>query len=82
MHPAIIRQLAADRISQMHAQAEDDRLARQARRARRRTPGTRPGLPASGTLSNDVPPGPRPAADHPRAAQRTATAGGGRLAAR
>ena len=36
MHPAIIRQLAADRISQMHAQAEDDRLARQARRARRR----------------------------------------------
>ena len=81
MHPAIIRQLAADRISQIHAQAEDDRLARRARRARRRAASTRPGLPASGMLSNDVP-GPRPAADHPRAAQRTATTGGGRLAAR
>ena len=64
MHPAIVRQLAADHIREIHAKAEDERLARQARRARRRAPSTRPGLPASGTLSYDDPrldPGQRPA---------------------
>ena len=55
MHPVIIQQLAADRIKEMHAKAEDERLARQARRARRRAPSTRPRLPASGTLSYDDP---------------------------
>ena len=53
MHPAIMRQLAADHITEMHAKAEDDRRGRRARRARRRAPSTRPGLPASGTLSYD-----------------------------
>lgn len=33
MHPVIMRQLAADRIGEMHAKAEDERLARQARPA-------------------------------------------------
>ena len=64
MHPIITRQLAADHIRELHAKAEDERLARQARRARRRAPSTRPGLPASGTLSYDDPrldAGPRPA---------------------
>jgi hypothetical protein len=42
MHPVFMRQLAADRISEMHAKAEDERLARQARRARRGVPSTRP----------------------------------------
>ncbi len=51
MHPDIIRQLAAGHIREMHAKAEDERLARQARRARRRAPSTRPRPPASGTLS-------------------------------
>jgi hypothetical protein len=37
MHPVILRQLAADHIKQMHAQADDQR---QARRARRRAPST------------------------------------------
>lgn len=37
MHPAILRQLAADHIKKMHAQADDQR---QARRARRRAPAT------------------------------------------
>jgi hypothetical protein len=55
MHPAITRQLAADHIREMHAKAEDERLARQARRARRRAPSTRPRLPASGMLSYDDP---------------------------
>ena len=32
MHPAIIQQLAADRIKEMHAKAEDERLARQPQR--------------------------------------------------
>ena len=32
MHPAILRQLAADHIKKMHAQADDQRQARQARR--------------------------------------------------
>ena len=55
MHPVIMRQLAADRIRELHAKAENERLARQARRARRRAPSTRPRLPASGTLSYDDP---------------------------
>ena len=55
MHPVIMRQLAADRIREMHAKAEDERRARQARRARRHAPSTRLGLPASGTLSYDDP---------------------------
>ncbi len=33
MHPVIMRQLAADRIAEMHAKAEDERPAHQARRA-------------------------------------------------
>ena len=37
MHPAILRQLAADHIKKMHAQADDQR---QARRARHRAPFT------------------------------------------
>ncbi len=40
MHPVIIRQLAADHIEEMHVQAADERLARRARRARRRAPST------------------------------------------
>jgi hypothetical protein len=55
MHPVIMRQLAADHIREKHAKAEDERLARQARRARRRAPSTPPELPASGTLSSDDP---------------------------
>jgi hypothetical protein len=58
MHPAIMRQFAAEHIREIHAKAEDERLARQARqgrRARRRAPSTRPRLPASGTLSYDDP---------------------------
>ena len=51
MHPVIMRQLAADHIREKHAKAEDERLARQARRARRRAPSTPPGLPASETPS-------------------------------
>ena len=55
MHPVIMRQLTADHIRELHAKAENERLARQARRARRRAPSTRPGLPAGGTLSYDDP---------------------------
>ena len=55
MHPDIMRQLAAEHIREIHAKAEDERLARQARRARRRAPSMRPRLPASGTLSYDDP---------------------------
>ena len=45
MHPVILRQLAADHIKQMHAQADDQR---QARRARRRAPSlTRNAVSAS-----------------------------------
>lgn len=40
-HPVIMRQLAADHIREMHAKAEHERLAHQARRARRRAPSTR-----------------------------------------
>ena len=53
MHPAIMGQLAADYIREIHAQAEDEHLAHQARRARRRAPSTRPA--AGGTLSYDDP---------------------------
>jgi len=55
MHPVIMRQLAADRIGEMHAKAEDERMAREARRARRRAASKSPGLPVSGTLSYDDP---------------------------
>ena len=55
MHPAIMGQLAADYIREIHAQAEDEHLAHQARRARRRAPSTRPRPAASGTLSYDDP---------------------------
>ena len=54
MHPVIMRQLAADRIGELHAKAENERW-RQARRARRRASSTRPGLPACGTLRYDDP---------------------------
>jgi hypothetical protein len=55
MHPVLMRQVAADHISEMHAKAQDERLARQAHRARRRAPSARLRLPASGTLSYDDP---------------------------
>jgi hypothetical protein len=55
MHPVIMRQLAADHIRARYMKAEDERLNRQARRARRRAPSTRPRPPASGTLSYDDP---------------------------
>ena len=42
MHPVIMRQLAADHIRARYAKAEDERLNRQARRARRRAPSARP----------------------------------------
>ena len=50
MHPLILQQLAANRVSYMIAQAEDWHLAHQARLARRSpTPRqkTRPGLPCT-----------------------------------
>ena len=55
MHPVIMRQLAADHIRARYAKAEDERLNRQARRARRRAPSARPRPPASGTLGYDDP---------------------------
>ena len=55
MHPVIIGQLAADHIRDIHAEAANDRLARRARRARRRAPSARPKPPASRTLSYDDP---------------------------
>jgi len=58
VHPAIMRQLAADHIAERHAKAEDERLTRQARRARRawrRVPSMRLGLRARETLSYDDP---------------------------
>jgi hypothetical protein len=48
MHPAIMRQLAADHIRQIHAAADDQRRRRQARRTRRRAPSTRLRRPAGG----------------------------------
>ena len=41
MHPVNVRQLAADRISEAHARAEDERRARQAGWPRRRAPAVR-----------------------------------------
>lgn len=64
MHPLIMRQLATEHIKEIHAKAEGERRARQARRARRRAPSARPGPAVSGTLSYDDPrldTGPRPA---------------------
>jgi hypothetical protein len=48
MHPVVLRQLAAERVREMIADADDVRRTRQARRGRRsRTPAhmTRPDLP-------------------------------------
>ena len=39
MHPIIMRRLVADHIRKFHAEAENERLARQARRARQDTRG-------------------------------------------
>ena len=67
MHPVIMRQLAADHIAELHAKAEDGRLARPAGRSRRagragraRLAGRRaPSMPLRlsprGTLSYDDP---------------------------
>jgi len=58
VHPVIMRQLAADHIAELHARAEDERLARPARRARRagrRAPSIRLRLSPRGTLSYDDP---------------------------
>ena len=58
MHPVIMRQLAADHIAEIRAKAEDGRLTRQARRARRawrRVPSMRLRLRAGETLSYDDP---------------------------
>ncbi|MGH3154547.1 MAG: hypothetical protein ACRDOB_28015 [Streptosporangiaceae bacterium] len=82
MHPVIMKQLAADRIREIHRQADDERRARQAPQARRHAPSTRPRLPGSGTLSYDDPrldAGQRPATHE----QLTGVPDGdGRLAAR
>jgi hypothetical protein len=40
MHPLIMGQLVADRIREFHAEAENERLARQARRARQDARGS------------------------------------------
>ena len=40
MHPYMLRQLAADQLRELIAQAGDARRAREARRARRRRPPT------------------------------------------
>ena len=53
MHPTIMRQLAAEHIREMHARADDERRAHQARRTRRRAPSARPRLLARGELSRD-----------------------------
>jgi hypothetical protein len=39
MHPVIMRRLVADRIREFHAKAENERLARRARRARQDSRG-------------------------------------------
>ena len=41
MHPVITQQLVADHIREIHARAEAERRARQARRPRRRAPSIR-----------------------------------------
>ncbi len=43
MHPVIMRQLAADRIREIHTKAADERLARRTRRAAPGRPGGAPG---------------------------------------
>jgi hypothetical protein len=56
VHPVIMRKLAADHIAELHAKADDERLTRQARRARRalrRAPSMRLGLSPRETLSYD-----------------------------
>jgi hypothetical protein len=83
MHPVIMRQLAADHIAEMHAKAEDERLNRQARRARRRAPSARPRPPVSGTLSYDDPrldEGQRPAMHEQPSRSSAATRSGQPLA--
>jgi len=58
VHPVIMRQLAADHIAELHAKAEDERLTRQARRARRawrRVPSMRLRPSLRGTLIYDDP---------------------------
>jgi len=80
MHPTLIRQLAADHIREMHAKAQDERRAGQARLARRHAPSTPPGLPASATLSYDDPR--LDAGRRPPMHEQPARAGDGRLAAR
>ncbi|HEY7146584.1 MAG TPA: hypothetical protein VH637_20280 [Streptosporangiaceae bacterium] len=78
MHPEIRQQLAAARISDMIAEAEGWRLARQAclaRRSRTSPPMTPPGPPLT-------PPGPpRTQADTERPTASTAPAGAGRVPA-
>ena len=82
MHPVIMRQLAADRISEIHAKADDERLTRQARRARRtwrHAPSVRLRLRLGRTLSYDDPrldAGQRPARrEQPDAPRVPVTAG-------
>jgi hypothetical protein len=50
MHPAIAQQLVADHIREMHARAEAERRARQARRPRRRAPSIRLSAVVAGVL--------------------------------
>jgi hypothetical protein len=55
MHPAIMRQLAADHIREIHATADNERWVRQARRGRRRASSTRLRASASRALSEGDP---------------------------
>ena len=50
-----MRQLAADHIREIHAKAEDEHRASEARRVRRRALSARLRLPASGTPGDDYP---------------------------
>jgi len=82
MHPAVIRQLAADHIREMHLEAENERRARQARRARPHTPSTRPRPPGQRDAQprrSRLDSGQRPTMHEQPSA---ATAGDGRLAVR
>jgi len=51
MHSALIQQLAADRVRELHAKARDEHRAHQARLARRDALATPPELPACATPS-------------------------------
>jgi hypothetical protein len=51
MHQVITQQLVADHIKEIHARAEAERRARQARRPRRRAPSIRPRGVVAGVLS-------------------------------